>query len=112
MGRLDGRVALVTGAAHERGIGRGIVRELAAEGASVAVVDVAHEEMGEALAAEVGGRFYRADVSDRGQVDELVERVESDLGPLDVVASNAESRTGSRSQRSRTSRSTGSSRST
>ena len=89
MGRLDGRVALVTGAAHERGIGRGIVRELAAEGASVAVVDVAHEEMGEALAVEVGGRFYPADVSDRGQVDELVERVESDLGPLDVVASNA-----------------------
>jgi len=89
MGRLDGRVALVTGAAHERGIGRGIVRELAAEGASVAVVDVAHEEMGEALAGEVGGHFYPADVSDRGQVDELVERVESDLGPLDVVASNA-----------------------
>jgi NAD(P)-dependent dehydrogenase (short-subunit alcohol dehydrogenase family) len=89
MGRLDGRVALVTGAAHERGIGRGIVRELAAEGASVAVVDIAHEQMGEALAAEVGGRFYRADVSDRAEVDELVERVESDLGPLDVVASNA-----------------------
>jgi glucose 1-dehydrogenase len=89
MGRLEGRVALVTGAAHERGIGRGIVRELAGEGASVAIVDVAHEEMGEALAAEVGGRFYPADVSDRGQVDELVERVESDLGPLDVVASNA-----------------------
>jgi NAD(P)-dependent dehydrogenase (short-subunit alcohol dehydrogenase family) len=89
MGRLDGRVALVTGAAHERGIGRGIVRELAAEGASVAVVDIAHEEMGEALAAEVGGRFYPADVSDRRQFDELVERVESDLGPMDVVASNA-----------------------
>jgi glucose 1-dehydrogenase len=89
MGRLDGKVALVTGAGHERGIGRGIVRELAGEGAAVAVVDVAHEAMGEELAGETGGRFFRADVSDRRQVDELVERVESELGPLDVVASNA-----------------------
>jgi NAD(P)-dependent dehydrogenase (short-subunit alcohol dehydrogenase family) len=89
MGRLDRRVALVTGAAHERGIGRGIVRELAGEGATVAVVDIAHEEMGEQLAGEVGGRFYRTDISDRAQVDELVERVEQELGPLDVVASNA-----------------------
>jgi glucose 1-dehydrogenase len=87
--RLEGKVALVTGAAHERGIGRGIVRELAAEGARVAVVDVAHEQMGEELAREVGGRFYLADVSDRAQVDELVGRVEDDLGPLEVVASNA-----------------------
>ena len=89
MRRLDGKVALVTGAGHERGIGRGIVRALAEEGARVAVNDVAHEAMGEELAQEVGGRFYRADVSDRPQVDELVARVEADLGPLDVVASNA-----------------------
>jgi len=89
MGRLDGKVALVTGAAHERGIGRGIVLELAAEGARVAVADIAHDQMGEELAGEVDGRFYRADVSDRAQVDELVDRVESELGPLDVVASNA-----------------------
>src|SRR5258706_27774 len=53
MGRLEGKVALVTGAAHERGIGRGIVRELAAEGARVAVADLAHEEMGEAMAIEL-----------------------------------------------------------
>ncbi len=89
MGRLDGKVALVTGAAHERGIGRGIVRELAAEGARVAVNDAAYQEMGEELAREVGGRFYRADVSDRALVDELVQRVEAELGPLDIVASNA-----------------------
>jgi glucose 1-dehydrogenase len=89
MGRLDGKVALVTGAAHERGIGRGIVRELAGEGATVAVVDIAHEEMGEQLAGEVGGRFYRADVADRAQVDKLVEQVERELGPRDIVASNA-----------------------
>ena len=89
MGRLDDKVALVTGAAHERGIGRGIVRELAAEGATVAVNDVAHEVMGEELAQEVGGRFYRADVSKRSQVDELVQRIENDLGPLEIACSNA-----------------------
>jgi glucose 1-dehydrogenase len=89
VGRLEDKVALVTGSAHERGIGRGIVRALAEEGARVAVTDIAHEHMGEELAREVGGVFYRADVSDRAQVDELVQRVEDDLGPLDVVASNA-----------------------
>jgi glucose 1-dehydrogenase len=89
MGRLEAKVALVTGAAHERGIGRGIVRALAEEGAVVAINDVAYQEMGEELAREVGGRFYRADVSRRAEVDELVERVEAELGPLDVVASNA-----------------------
>ena len=89
MARLGGKVALVTGAAHERGIGRGIVRALADEGAIVAVADIAHEQMGKELAREVGGRFYRVDVADRGQVDELIEHVEADLGPLDVVASNA-----------------------
>jgi glucose 1-dehydrogenase len=87
--RLDGKVALVTGAAHERGIGRGIVRELAEEGATVAVNDVAHEAMGEELAQEVGGRFYRADVADRAEVDDLVQRIQSDLGPLDIACSNA-----------------------
>jgi NAD(P)-dependent dehydrogenase (short-subunit alcohol dehydrogenase family) len=89
MARLGGKVALVTGAAHERGIGRGIVRALADEGAVVAAADIAHEQKGEELAREVGGRFYRVDVADRGQVDGLIGRVEADLGPLDVVASNA-----------------------
>lgn len=88
-GRLEGRVALVTGAAHERGIGRGIARCLAEEGAVVAVNDVAHDEMGEALAGEIGGRFYRADVSDRAAVDALVAQVEADLGPLGIACSNA-----------------------
>jgi NAD(P)-dependent dehydrogenase (short-subunit alcohol dehydrogenase family) len=92
--RLEGRVGLVTGAAHERGIGRGIVEALAGEGCDVAVCDVAFEEMGEELAARLraAGRraaFYRVDVSDRAQVDELVQRVERELGPLWVVASNA-----------------------
>ncbi len=91
MGRLEGRVALVTGAAHERGIGRGIATALAQEGADVAINDVGYEDAGEQLAEELralGRRaiFVRADVSDRAQVDALVERVEQELGPLWIAA--------------------------
>ena len=87
-------VALVTGASHERGIGRGIALALAEEGADVACCDVAFEDAGEELAdrlRSMGRRasFYRADVSDRAQVDALVERVEKELGGLDIVCSNA-----------------------
>jgi NAD(P)-dependent dehydrogenase (short-subunit alcohol dehydrogenase family) len=92
--RLEGKIALVTGAAHERGIGRGIALALAEEGCDVAVNDVAHAEMGEELVQQIRGLnrragFFRADVSDRAQVVELVEGVESELGALDIVASNA-----------------------
>jgi len=92
--RLAGKVALVTGAAHERGIGRGIALCLAEEGADVAVNDVAYEDMGRELVAEIeamGRRagFYRASVAERGAVDDLIARVRSDLGGLDIVCSNA-----------------------
>jgi NAD(P)-dependent dehydrogenase (short-subunit alcohol dehydrogenase family) len=92
--RLAGKVALVTGAAHERGIGRGIVLALAGEGCDVAINDVAFEEMGEELAGLVrsmGRRamFVKADVSQRAQVDALIGRVERELGPLDIACSNA-----------------------
>jgi NAD(P)-dependent dehydrogenase (short-subunit alcohol dehydrogenase family) len=94
MGRLDGRVALVTGAAHERGIGRGIALALAEEGADVAVNDVAFADMGEELCEHIRGLgrrsiFVEADVSDRAQVDAMVERVERELGRLDIACSNA-----------------------
>jgi NAD(P)-dependent dehydrogenase (short-subunit alcohol dehydrogenase family) len=87
-------VALVTGASHERGIGRGIALALAEEGADVACCDVAFEQQGEELAERIRGlgresAFYRVDVSDRAQVDELIERVQADLGPLWIACSNA-----------------------
>ena len=94
MNRFEGRVALVTGAAHERGIGRGIALALADEGADVAVNDVAHEEMAAGLVAEIeamGRRagFYKASVADRGEVDAMIARIRADLGRLDIVCSNA-----------------------
>jgi NAD(P)-dependent dehydrogenase (short-subunit alcohol dehydrogenase family) len=92
--RLAGRVALVTGASHERGIGRGIALALAEEGADVACCDVGFEEAGGELVELIRAKgrksgFYKADVSDRPEVDALVERVEEDLGPLWIACSNA-----------------------
>ena len=92
--RLEGKVALVTGASHERGIGRGIALALAAEGADVACCDIGFLEAGEELADEIRAMGRRAsfstcNVSDRAAVDAWIEGVERDLGPLDFVLSNA-----------------------
>jgi NAD(P)-dependent dehydrogenase (short-subunit alcohol dehydrogenase family) len=92
--RLEGKVALVTGAARERGIGRGIVLALAEEGCDVVVNDVAADDEGEELAEQVRGLgrraiFHQADVTDRAAVDGMVEATVRELGRLDVVCSNA-----------------------
>jgi 3-oxoacyl-[acyl-carrier protein] reductase len=84
---VKGKVALVTGGA--RGIGAAVSRELAAAGARVAVNYRAGAETAEALAAELGGIAVQADVAEAEQVAALVERVEAELGPLDVLVANA-----------------------
>jgi len=71
--RLAGKVALVTGAARRRGIGRGIVEALAAEGAAVAINDVGAEDEAAELVEQLErqgatARFYRADVTGRDAV--------------------------------------------
>jgi glucose 1-dehydrogenase len=92
--RLERKVALITGAARRRGIGRGIAEQLADEGCAVAINDIAAEdeaaELVAALAANGGTvGFYKADVSDRAQVDAMLDAVEADLGPIEIVVSNA-----------------------
>jgi NAD(P)-dependent dehydrogenase (short-subunit alcohol dehydrogenase family) len=86
MGKLDGRIAIVTGGAQ--GIGRAIVDKLAAEGASVVVADLDGEK-GEAAAAAVGGQAIRTDISDPAQVKALVDAVVAEHGKLDVLVNNA-----------------------
>jgi 3-oxoacyl-[acyl-carrier protein] reductase len=82
---LEGRVALVTGAS--RGIGFGIARALAAEGASVAMSSATRERI-EAAAAEIGARPYVHDTNDLDAAPRLVERVGQELGPVEVLVLN------------------------
>jgi NAD(P)-dependent dehydrogenase (short-subunit alcohol dehydrogenase family) len=88
---LEGRTAIVTGAGA--GLGLGIARELAREGASVAVLEI-DPDSGEAAARELTGlgaeaRFYRTDVTSREQVDAAFEAVVRDFGRLDAAINNA-----------------------
>jgi NAD(P)-dependent dehydrogenase (short-subunit alcohol dehydrogenase family) len=71
--RLDGIGALVAGGAS--GLGEATARELAARGARVTVADL-NEELGTALADEIGGRFVQADVTDEAQVQNAVDAVD------------------------------------
>jgi 3-oxoacyl-[acyl-carrier protein] reductase len=82
---LEGRVALVTGAS--RGIGFGIARALAGEGAELAVSSRSPERI-EAAAGELGARPYVHDAADLDAAPALVEQVEADLGPLAVLVTN------------------------
>jgi 3-oxoacyl-[acyl-carrier protein] reductase len=84
---LDGKVALVTGGS--RGIGAAISRELARAGARVAVNYRSGQEAAEAIAAEIDGIALGANVGDPAEAQALIERVESELGDLDVLVNNA-----------------------
>jgi NAD(P)-dependent dehydrogenase (short-subunit alcohol dehydrogenase family) len=86
MRRLEGRVAVVTGAGS--GIGLATVRRLATEGARVVAVDV-NAETGQAAADGVGGVFVRADVTNDEDVRRVYETADGEFGRIDVAFNNA-----------------------
>src|SRR3989442_12342862 len=92
MGRLDGKVALVTGSG--RNIGRTTVLKLAAEGAHVVVNSRTNRAEAEAVAREAQARGGKAlsivaDVGKKDQVDAIAARVLSEFGRVDILINNA-----------------------
>jgi 3-oxoacyl-[acyl-carrier protein] reductase len=83
--KIDGRVALVTGAS--RGIGLGIAKALAEEGVRVAMTSRSQERI-EAAARAVGGTPFVHDASDLDGTGQLVADVERTLGPIDILILN------------------------
>lgn len=90
--RLTGKVALVTGASA--GIGKGVARRLASEGADLWLADInagAGEEVADQIQRDfgVGVSFGRTDVSERAEVEAMVQAALARFGRVDILVNNA-----------------------
>ncbi len=86
MGRLAGKVAIITGAA--KGLGEADAKLFAAQGAKVIVTDV-DVAAGEQVAVRIGGQFHRLDVRHEAEWEALIARVVAEHGRLDILVNNA-----------------------
>jgi NAD(P)-dependent dehydrogenase (short-subunit alcohol dehydrogenase family) len=91
VGRLDGKVAIVTGGGQ--GIGRGVARRFSREGAAVIVAEV-NPKTGRQVASEIEevggrGRFVLTDILDRDQVRSMVRETADNFGRIDILVNNA-----------------------
>jgi len=86
MGRVQDKVALITGGAG--GLGGATARLMAREGAKVVIADLA-DDQGRALAAEIGGEYQRLDVTNEEQWEATVRAVDSRHGRIDVLVNGA-----------------------
>ncbi|MBR1941588.1 MAG: 3-oxoacyl-[Bacteroidaceae bacterium] len=92
MGLLEGKTALVTGAA--RGIGKAIALKFASEGANVAFTDLVIDENGKATEEEIAAlgvkaKGYASNAADFAQTETVVNQVKEDFGSIDILVNNA-----------------------
>lgn len=88
MGRVDGKVIIITGGA--RGMGASHARKLHSEGAKVVITDIMEKE-GQALAEELGEKaiFLKHDVTNTSDWERVVRETEAAFGPVNVLVNNA-----------------------
>lgn len=89
---LEGKVALITGAA--RGIGKAIALKMASEGADIAFTDLVIDEVGQATEQEIGAlgvkvKGYASNAADFAQTEAVVSQVKEDFGHIDILVNNA-----------------------
>ena len=89
MGLLEGKTALITGAA--RGIGKAIALKFAAEGANIAFTDLEVNEETEKEIAALGvkAKSYASNAADFAQTEEVVKAVKEEFGAIDILVNNA-----------------------
>lgn len=86
MGRLENKVAIVTGGAM--GFGKAIATLFRKEGAKVIITDLT-EDTGSAVAKDIGARFVRADVTKRDDWEKVLKDALDNEGKVDIVINNA-----------------------
>jgi len=88
MGKLDGKVTIITGGSQ--GMGEAHVRKFIEEGSKVVIADI-QEDKGKALAEELGNHaaFMKLDVTKADEWEETIKQTESTFGPVDVLINNA-----------------------
>lgn len=92
MGLLEGRTALITGAA--RGIGKAIALKFASEGANIAFTDLVIDENGKATENEIASlgvkaKGYASNAADFSQTEEIVKQIQTEFGSIDILVNNA-----------------------
>ena len=85
--RLDGKVAIITGAAQ--GLGKGIVDRFVEEGCKVVALDVQEEKLKEAFADNENVLAFKADVSSEEEWKNVVEKTVAAFGKIDILVNNA-----------------------
>ncbi len=85
--QINGKVVVVTGAAQ--GIGRALCERFHAEGAAKVIAADLNVDGAAETAERVGGVAFACDVSQAGEVTAMVEKIEADIGPIGLYASNA-----------------------